>query len=386
MAYTLCALRAPRLAWTPAQTKAPALHRTLGSQRPHPGCDFASSTLSHVSTGFACREAVRSNAAASSDSGSAEPVKRSILVLALLFTGWYTFTIFFNIYNKQLLKIWLMPLTATTFQFFIGGILGLGWFLAARQPIVLRADIIKAVAPLAVVHVLANALTNLSLGLMAVSFTHTVKAMEPFFSVLLSMLFLHERPHPMVLLTLLPIVVGVIGASVSEISFTWLGFAAAMGSNLSLCFRNVLSKRFMTPDIKQLLGGAIGLFSMITMMSFLMLMPIAVAVEGVQLTPAALRAAGVEPEAIFKLLASSALCFHLYQQVSYMILSRVSPVSHSIGNCLKRVVVIVASVFFFKNPISTQSAAFTGIALLGVFAYSQAKRIYGSITMEKGKA
>lgn len=126
-----------------------------------------------------------------------------------------------------------------------------------------------------------------------------------------------------------------IGASVSEISFTWVGFAAAMGSNLSLCFRNVLSKRFMTPEIKDLLGGAIGLFSMITILSFFMLAPIAVAVEGMQLTPTALRAAGIDPEAILKLLLSSALCFHLYQQVSYMILSRVSPVSHSIGNCLK---------------------------------------------------
>lgn len=128
---------------------------------------------------------------------------------------------------------------------------------------------------------------------------------------------------------------GVIGASVNELSFTWIGFAAAMGSNISLCFRNVLSKRFMTPDIKELLGGAIGLFSMITLMSFVMLVPIAVAVEGFQLTPAAFQAAGVEPEKILKLVASSALCFHLYQQVSYMILARVTPVSHSIGNCLK---------------------------------------------------
>ena len=84
------------------------------------------------------------------------------------------------------------------------------------------------------VHVLANTLTNVSLGLMAVSFTHTVKAMEPFFSVTLSMLFLGERPHPLVLLCLIPIVGGVIGASLTEISFTPLGFAAAMGSNLSL--------------------------------------------------------------------------------------------------------------------------------------------------------
>ena len=45
----------------------------------------------------------------------------------------------------------------------------------------------------------------------------------------------------------------------------------------------------------------------------------------------------------------------LYAQVSYMILARVSPVTHSIGNCLKRVIVIVASVIFFKNPVSQQN-------------------------------
>ena len=42
-------------------------------------------------------------------------------------------------------------------------------------------------------------------------------------------------------------------------------------------------------------------------------------------------------------------------QVSYMILQRVSPVTHSIGNCLKRVIVIVASVIFFQNPVSRQN-------------------------------
>jgi Triose-phosphate Transporter family len=50
---------------------------------------------------------------------------------------------------------------------------------------------------------------------------------------------------------------------------------------------------------------------------------------------------------------------------------------------MQRVVVIVAAVLFFKNPVTTQSMAFTGVALAGVFAYSQAKRIYGSIKMEK---
>lgn len=39
-----------------------------------------------------------------------------------------------------------------------------------------------------------------------------------------------------------------------------------------------------------------------------------------------------------------------------MILSRVSPVTHSIGNCVKRVVVIVASVLVFQNPVTRLNA------------------------------
>ena len=38
-----------------------------------------------------------------------------------------------------------------------------------------------------------------------------------------------------------------------------------------------------------------------------------------------------------------------------MILQRVTPVTHSVGNCLKRVIVIVASVIVFQNPMSKQN-------------------------------
>jgi len=51
------------------------------------------------------------------------------------------------------------------------------------------------ILPLAVAHTMGNILTNVSLGRVAVSFTHTIKAMEPFFTVLLSALFLAEVPQ-----------------------------------------------------------------------------------------------------------------------------------------------------------------------------------------------
>jgi solute carrier family 35, member E1 len=72
-------------------------------------------------------------------------------------------------------------------------------------------------------------------------------------------------------------------------------------------------------------------------------------------------------------------------QVSYVILSHVSPVSHSIGNCVKRVVVIIAAVLVFQNPMTAQSAVGTVVALLGVFFYSQAKRMGSGSSGESSK-
>ena len=76
---------------------------------------------------------------------------------------------------------------------------------------------LKMILPLAIVHTLGNLLTNVSLGKVAVSFTHTIKAMEPFFSVLLSSVFLGDAPTMAVVLSLLPIVGGVALASISEV-------------------------------------------------------------------------------------------------------------------------------------------------------------------------
>ena len=69
--------------------------------------------------------------------------------------------------------------------------------------------------------------------------------MEPFFSVLLSSLFLGETPSLAVIGSLLPVVGGVALASTSEVTFNWPGFLAAMGSNVTFQSRNVFSKKFM---------------------------------------------------------------------------------------------------------------------------------------------
>jgi len=115
----------------------------------------------------------------------------------------------------------------------------------------------------------------------------------------------------------------------------------------------------------------INLFNILTIMSFLILAPIAILVEGVQVTPAVIQSL---PEGMLVKAIIASVSFHSYQQISYLVLQRVSPVTHSIGNCIKRVVVIVASVIAFNVPVSRQNALGTALALFGVFLYSQAKR------------
>ncbi|KAJ4973450.1 hypothetical protein NE237_006624 [Protea cynaroides] len=296
------------------------------------------------------------------------------LELGVLFGFWFLFNIYFNIYNKQVLKVFPNPVTVSTFQFFMGTVLViLMWgFNLYKRPKVSGSQLV-AIIPLALVHSLGNLFTNMSLGKVAVSFTHTIKAMEPFFSVLLSLLFLGEMPSIWIVASLLPIVGGVALASITEASFNWAGFWSAMASNLTNQSRNVLSKKVMVKKEESM--DNITLFSIITVMSFIMCFPLTLFMEGVKFTPAYMQTVGLNVKEVCVRSVLAALCYHAYQQVSYMILQRVSPVTHSVGNCVKRVVVIVASVLFFRTPVSPINSLGTGVALAGVFLYSRVKRI-----------
>ncbi|CAH9146124.1 unnamed protein product [Cuscuta epithymum] len=320
---------------------------------------------------------VRVHVASGTDSAGQAPQSKGLtdtLVLGSLFGLWYLFNIYFNIYNKQVLKPFHYPVTVTLVQFAVGSVLvTLMWSLNLYKRPKISGAQLAAIFPLAVVHTLGNLFTNMSLGKVAVSFTHTIKAMEPFFSVVLSAMFLGEFPTLWVVSSLVPIVGGVALASMTEPSFNWAGFWSAMASNLTNQSRNVLSKKFMIKKEDSL--DNITLFSIITIMSFFLLAPFTLYMEGVKFTPAYLQSAGLNVNQIYTRSLIAALCFHAYQQVSYMILQRVSPITHSVGNCVKRVVVIVTSVLFFRTPVTAINALGTGVALAGVFLYSRVKRI-----------
>ena len=66
------------------------------------------------------------------------------------------------------------------------------------------------------------------------------------------------------------------------------------------------------------------------------------------------------------------MLFHLYNQTSYQALGELSPLDISVANAVKRVVIILASVAVFRNPITPLGAWAGAVAILGTFLYSLA--------------
>ncbi|GAB5366245.1 hypothetical protein AAMO2058_001127900 [Amorphochlora amoebiformis] len=305
--------------------------------------------------------------------------------LIMMFLLWYFFNIYFNIYNKLVLKAYSIPLSLTLMQFAVGvGIVGATWATGAHPLYRCNKHELASIAPLAFLHVLGNLFTNLSLNAVAVSFTHTIKASEPLFAAFLSWLFL-TPPSFLMVGSLVPVIGGVALASFTEATFNWTGFGTAMLSNLSFQTRNVVSKKLMStsrPEDDGPILDNINLFSYITLMSMVIMTPLALFVEGFPFLPAwSMEHGNKIPFGEF--LAKSLYAgffFHTYQQVSYLILDRVHPVTHAVGNCCKRIAVIVVSIVVFRNPVGWLNATGIGISMLGVLMYSVAKR------MQKGGA
>jgi solute carrier family 35, member E1 len=154
-----------------------------------------------------------------------------------------------------------------------------------------------------------------------------------------------------------------------EVSFGWGGFNYAMASNLGMVLRGIYSKQCLK-DFKDMDG--INLFGLISIASLIYCIPAALYMESHHWA-AALRTAADSPGpfSVTNLLIVGGVFYHLYNQLSYMVLNQgVSPVTFSVGNTMKRVAVVVASVMFFRNPVSPLNWLGSATAIFGTYLYS----------------
>ncbi|XP_059277981.1 xylulose 5-phosphate/phosphate translocator, chloroplastic [Lycium ferocissimum] len=349
----------------------------LGSQISHSRLDF-SKILKRPSE-FSSRNTTQILKAASGTPDEVSPDGEIIeaskpkvnLKLALIFGLWYFQNIVFNIYNKKVLNIFPYPWLLASFQLFCGSVwmLVLWSFKLQPCPKINKSFIIALLGP-ALFHTIGHISACVSFSKVAVSFTHVIKSAEPVFSVVFSS-FLGDTYPLTVWLSILPIVFGCSLAAVTEVSFNLGGLSGAMISNVGFVLRNIFSKRSLQ-NFKEVDG--LNLYGWITIISFLYLAPVAVFVEGSQWVAGYHKALATigNPNTFYLWVLVSGIFYHLYNQSSYQALDDISPLTFSVGNTMKRVVVIVATVLVFRNPVRPLNALGSAIAIFGTFLYSQA--------------
>lgn len=266
-----------------------------------------------------------------------------------------------------------------TFQFGIGALYcALVWIVGLRPMPKLTSNGKTAVANVGMYHALGQLASMISLGAGPVSFTHIVKAMEPFFSAVVSGLYFKKWMKPQVYMTLIPVVCGVGYACMKELNFSWLAFSAAMSSNLFFALRAVMSKLALQSGDSGSNLTPPNMFGLVTWAAFVMSIPMALIGEGkgfMGLWEIALNT--VEDHGkFFQSLVISGLVHYLNNEVMYMALGKVHPVTLAVGNTMKRVFILVASVMVFRNPITVQAGIGSGVGIGGVLLYSLTKQYY----------
>lgn len=177
----------------------------------------------------------------------------------------------------------------------------------------------------------------MALNYATVSFAETVKSSAPVFTVIISSIVLHEACSGKVILSLIPIVIGMSLCSAFEIDLNWIALIASLATNFSECFQNVYSKKVslrlpgkvvLNFVFLQLLSGEkidphriqyiTGLSSLIIQVPCLVIL-----VDWVDLWE------NVEDRSTLLLsYVAAGLSFHCQSISEYILLDKISPVTH----------------------------------------------------------
>ena len=300
-------------------------------------------------------------AAPATAAGTGAGVMVSLLLMWALFSTWC------DMLNKAILTRFPFPLTLTVAHFGVSAVLGLVALPVLRlHPYQHGPDRVawREVAPVTLCQALGFLSTNVSFGRVAVSFTQTVKASAPLFSLAISVLVMGQSFSPLTYVSLIPIVGGVALTAATELSFDSLGLVAALVSNVCFTSRSVLSKGVM----KSMDG--VNLYFFLSCTALAAVLPLWLATDA--------RAFWADPSLLdARLLGMLFVCgalHYAYNQVSFLVLVRVEPLTHAVSNVLRRVAVIAGTIVYFGQEVSPSNAAGIASVFGGVLLYLASKR------------
>lgn len=317
------------------------------------------------------------------------------VTLAFYVTAWYVGNTFYNIYNKKALNqihahwsvafaqlvvgvIWCLPIWATGIR---------------RFPKLSMKDWI-ALAPIGLFAAASHGGSVLALGAGAVSFAQIVKACEPVFAALVALAVPPIETKPALAYLMLLVIVGGVGlACVKEgkgVEINMYAFGWASFANLAAALKGKMGKDIthsLKADKSKNMDAA-NVYAVMNILSALWTLVVVVVTEGPTLQGTwdhtikdAAAACKKDPKGkgcftandIIYNVVLSGVCFYLYNEFAFAFTAKVGPVTSSVLNTLKRVIIIVVTAIVFGEAMDRNAMIGSAVAILGTMFYSLAE-------------
>jgi len=318
------------------------------------------------------------------------PPKLHVVWTGALIALWYSFAIVGTIASKRFIKRKPKPMTLAGGQMFIGGMLDFILLLGCGFHNLIKPRIFLAAMPVGITLTLGRFLTYFSYQTVAASLTHTVKASSPVFTVILLFIFYGKCQPLATLLSLFPIILGVVLSVVTEMEIKADGFVAAIFAGLISTIQSLYAKRalkntsfhpmvfhmcsclwaaiLLIPSSFVLEGQPTDLFGSTTTTTTTALSTVGHnydhTIEGEGKT------AGISGFVIF----ASFFCYWGQNLSSILVLSQMHVLSHQVANVSRRFVLIICTMIYFGASITVTKMIGIILALSGFFWFSFSKK------------
>jgi solute carrier family 35 protein E1 len=190
----------------------------------------------------------------------------------------------------------------------------------------------------------------------------------PFFTVIMSRIFIGDRYSWRVYLSLLPIIIGVAIATVSEVSFDITGLSSALMATAGFSIMNIFSKKVL----KETGVHHLRLLCTLGRIACFMFLPVWLIVDCKQVISDLTNENAVSSGIVFLLVIDGVL--HWMQNIlAFTIIKMVAPLTYAVANVTKRISIISVSLLLLQNHVTSSNVCGMVMAVSGVFYYNKVK-------------
>jgi solute carrier family 35 protein E1 len=203
----------------------------------------------------------------------------------------------------------------------------------------------------------------------SVSFAQIVKASEPAFAAVIAVLLYGTKFSTAKWLTLIPVIGGVVLASLGELNFAFAALVAASLTNVFQALKaNENSRLMQRPGISERIGSVGNQFAITVINSFLFMLPLMFVMEGHRLGEFVTL---VKTDSLLQAnLLLSGIWKYIYDSFATRVVKKTDAVTRSVASTAGRVVFLVAMAVVMHEIMSPLKIVGSGMAIGGVYLYS----------------